>query len=242
MSDKGASASGGGCASAAVGEEQLKRILRFLRDYWSKLLIFFAVSIFSIWVFAEYRSSQRELVQDYSFSFSKAQGLYSDLFAEPGQGASGEDAKEVGDDVRILEENLRLLHKRGTVYGGFASLYLAALYARRGEYGRVADYLDSCVLSSSASSPALLVEELNCLLYAKVKLSAGELDEAVAILEKLVMQARFVNVEALVSLSRLSMGVGFDRRAVVDLAHRLVDLRPEHREQVEAELEKLGES
>jgi hypothetical protein len=170
---------------------------------------------------------------------------------ENGAAAKQQDQSRDEQVTRTFMENISLLRKQEGVYGELVPLYQAAEEIQRGnweeakqqlsQYGseKYLERLDKKVSRPLTEEP--FVSELAALIYLRLLIAEGITDPAVirAKLNTLVSAGKFVNVEALIMLFRISAGPQ-ERLEAENSAKELASSRPDLAEMLKVELGNQG--
>jgi hypothetical protein len=227
----------------------------YLARNWQKAIGVLVLALLAVWVIGEYQNASRVKLGEASQRYSNAQAIFSKIFSS--RGNSENKAVEVSDkepeadeDVAVLRENLSLLEEEShATYSKLAELYLAATEFVFGDKKAAANKLNQLISSNAQTSEKVLTsseagevnfaEELARLIAARN--FAGDRAEKRSKLVSLVKTGTFTNLEALISLVRISQS-SEEKAEASQLAKALQDARPEQSEEIQSNLKQLGVS
>lgn len=237
--------------SARLGEIEgvNEDLATFLAHNWQRFLGALCVVLLAVVLYYQYRGTQAARMGEASSRFEDVTKQLSRV-TEPAADVKPEEKEK---DIATLFEQVRALEsaQRGNIYGQLAGLYAAEGYRAKGEFdkaeGELAKYdwkqfsdINTAKKSSEVTKNSLTAE-LAAFLFVRIQLVKGEqnLTQARKVLKSIVLGGRFLNLEALIVLFRLSESPE-QTAASVETARALLAARPELRESVDTQLGGLG--
>jgi hypothetical protein len=236
---------------------------------WQRVLWGLAIVLLVVWLVGFWKESREKAASQASKRFEDVQAAYSAIVGKQAKDVESEtkgDGEKSGEQnsealkedqsreeqiARTFVDNISLLKKQEGVYGELVPLYQAAEEIQHGKWDNAKQQLSQYgsekyleQLNPAVSRPLteqVFVSELAALIYLRLLIAEGNTDQAVirAKLSKLVNAGKFVNVEALIMLFRISTGAQ-ERLEAENAAKELASSRPDLAEMLKVELGNQG--
>lgn len=229
---------------------------------WQRILWGLVVVLLIVWLVGFWRESKDKALSQASQRLEDVQSAYASLVSsgsketqnkdkpEEAAAAAQADQEQREKSERTFADNISLLRKQEGVYGELAPLYEVAEEIQRGNWAAAKEqlahyspenYIERLNKASAALNEQTFVSELAALIYLRLLAAEGATDQAVlrSKLSKLAAAGRFVNVEAVIMLFRLSTD-GAQRLEAENAAKELAASRPDLAETLKVELGNQG--
>ncbi len=234
-------------AAEAVGEEKW---LRWLGANWERLAWSFALVLLVVWLVNGFRTSALRSEQQASLEFSRMQKLFAPN--SEGENALPKlDEKQSRERFQSLQSTIDILKKNypDTIYAELSGIYQALSLMEQGKNEEARQTLKSYQVDlfqgktkaekATSLNDQQFIHEVASYVYAKTFLQESNLVEARTRLLGIVRGGAMLNLEALISLSRIASSTE-EQNEVTAVAKELSIIRPELSSQIKQNLSSEG--